>query len=44
MSASHKFELALHLRSFQNIGVRQTCVLQLRTVVYHSVDKKVVKI
>lgn len=40
MSASHKFELAFHLKSLRNIGIRQTSFLQLRTVVYHINDKK----
>lgn len=40
MSVSHKFELALHLKSLQNIGIRQTCFLQLRTIVYHVGSKR----
>lgn len=40
MSATHKFELALHLKTLRNIGVRQTCFLQVRTIVFHKNDKK----
>ncbi len=40
MSTYHKFELALHFKSLRNIGIRQTCFLQLRTVVYQKTDKK----
>lgn len=39
MSASHKFELALHLKSLRNIGVRQSCFLQARFVVFHKGSK-----
>ena len=40
MSASHKFELALHFKTLRNIGVRQTSYLQIRTLVFHKSDKK----
>lgn len=40
MSASHKYELALHIKSLRNIGIRQACYLQIRTTVFHCNGNK----
>jgi hypothetical protein len=40
MSVSHKFELALNLNTLRNIGIRQTCFLQVRTIVFNQNNKK----